>query len=245
VRRIADGELDTGQKRLFHTQGLSDYRWLYRLLRSQAKGRFMTTKTMTNRQQRALRSRLITFVSLQFLIVFVLARLLPPAPGWVKPVTITLGLLIIFLCEWAYHSQRFRSNSSNIFGRNITAIAMAIVVIFYVAGTILLDKINHPSHETHEMRISSIKQSSKYSHSKIVVLRYINDPERYILIVSKDLGDYLQTLPDDHVSVVFENAYSRDGTKSTEVQIGGMRGWHTEIKMEGKSQKGDVEDFPF
>lgn len=77
-----------------------------------------------------------------------------------------------------------------------------------------------------DMEWSYGEKSQSYPDVDHIVLRFKSHPNHYIGIYSRDLGNYLESLPSRDVRVIFEVTLDFGRTRGFhEVQIGELRSW--------------------
>jgi hypothetical protein len=199
---------------------------------------------MRENQRKTLRMRIGPLV-LSILLLDMMGNLFLPArpPGYLI-FTMLLGVLILILCEWSLRFFHSRNSIATLIHRHMTLIVFLFVAVLYSAGSVLLDAKHR--YETRQMTWSNVKPSARFPQAKLVVLRDIDDPERFILIISQDLGDYLESLPENRVPVVFETPTNTKEVKlPKEVQIGELKKWDVQFRMEGKGAQSFIENVPW
>jgi hypothetical protein len=153
----------------------------------------------------------------------------------VQAFCITLfGISVMALGMWASRNSIPHNRLLAFIKRHIGLLALILFGSTFIVMNIFSNKEYYPAYENHEMTWSYVPYSSTDPESKHVILRFVNDPSHIIGIFSEDLRDYLESLPDNHVTVIFEvRQDSKRAKTSQEIKIGGLTEWHTSFRYEG------------
>jgi hypothetical protein len=144
-------------------------------------------------------------------------------PTMVFFIVMAVGLAFLLLGFWSRRNWILRDRPPGWVKRHIgwivTGTLSALLLISWIA-------VNVTTLEPFEMtwRYEPLQNRPDLQH---IVLTFVEYPNYHVGVYSADLGRYLESLPDDRVTVVFE--VTRDLGKVRgyqEVQIGELSSWH-------------------
>jgi hypothetical protein len=146
-------------------------------------------------------------------------------PFWIAG-TIALVMLFVAIAYWS---------------RSQFAVVLAAIVLFaaasFWAAFPFLTGVERVV--AHDMQWSYREPADEYPGADHILLTFTAYPDHHIGIYSKDLGDYLETLPSNDVRVQLRVTLGFGRTRGFhETQIGELKQWDTKWSYAGSSGSG-------
>jgi len=146
--------------------------------------------------------------------------------GWPTSVffiVMAVGLIFLLFGYWSRRNWVFNDRPPGWVKRHVGSITAATLLTLLIISFIAVDVTTLEPFEM-TWRYEPFPKRPDLKH---IILTFVDFPNYYIGIYSSDLGRYLESLPADHVTVVFEVTRDLGGVRGyQEVQIGDLRKWH-------------------